>query len=678
VKGKGQRHGPKGRRGGSSGPKRGSHGRRGERPSQGRHSEGPSKSSGGGTVYVGRVQKNPRGFAFIIPKDKKQEDAYVPRHDAQILLSDDIVEYRVHREGRRMSAEIVRIVERGQKRILGMVRNFRGDAFLETPHGEKFDMTPAPHMTNHWAIAEVVGVPTRREPAIVSVREDLGEKLTPEQDYQIGIAQFNLPFHFSPAAIRNAEEMRAKGEKEIHHLPPHRKDLRDLDIVTIDGEDAKDFDDAVYVEKHEKGGYTLYVSIADVSFYVKQGTPLDQDAVKRSTSVYFPGYCLPMLPEIISNDLCSLRPKEDKLSVTAEIEYDRVGNVVDAKFYESLIKTKARLTYTQVHAFFESDPKTKKELDFLEPALSNAYSLYKMLKKKRAERGVLEFDLGETKMEVDKKGKPLSVYKAPHYESHQLIEEFMIAANSAVAKAIRTASGKALYRVHETPDEDKLEDINMMLKSLGVSYIIKENTSRAFAAALAASHNVKGAHALHQMILRAQKQAIYAPEAKGHFGLALRDYAHFTSPIRRYPDLVVHRALKQFILRVKNTDNKEEDVDYHALGETTSERERRAAEAERFVTRRKQCWFMEDYIGDSFDGVICGVVEKGLFVEIVKFAIEGFIPVETLEGMYEYDERRMCLRKRPGHTVLQIGDPLRIKVEEVSPLMNEITLSKEK
>jgi ribonuclease R len=382
-----------------------------------------------------------------------------------------------------------------------------------------------------------------------------------------------------------------------------------------------------------------------------------------------------MLPEIISNDLCSLRPKEDKLSVTAEIELDHKGNIVGAKFYESLIKTVARLTYTKVHAFITEDPQMRKELAFIEKPLTDAYELYTILKKKRAERGVLEFDLGETKMDVDKNGKPLKVYKAPHYESHQLIEEFMIAANSVVAKAVREANGKALYRVHETPDEDKIEDINQMLKSLGINTLLKENTSRAFAAVLAASQHIKGAHTLHQMILRSQKQAVYAPEAKGHFGLALRDYAHFTSPIRRYPDLVVHRALKRFILKEKSTDNKGEAVDYQALGETTSERERRAAEAERFVTRRKQCWFMEDYVGDTFDGIISGVTEKGLFVEITQFAIEGFVPVETLPGMYEFDERRMCLRKRPGHAVLQIGDASRIKVEEVSPLTNEITFS---
>jgi ribonuclease R len=661
-----------GRQGKSKGERKGRN--RSEKASR-RYRGGKSqfRKTSSSKTLVGRIQKNARGFAFVLPKDSTEQDSYVSKEQARLLLNDDIVEYIVHREGSRSSAEIKRIVERGQTKMVGKIRQNRSGTFFETPDGEYFDLegkTPPPE---HWAIAEVVEFASPRSSASVSVKKDLGSELKPSSDYEIAINEFGLRNQFPERVHDNAEAVRKLGEAEMKNPPQTRKDLRHLPFITIDGEDAKDFDDAVFVQE-ESQGFSLFVAIADVSFYVRWNSPLDVEARERSTSVYFPGRAIPMLPEELSNDLCSLRPKEDKLTVTAEVHYDSRGNVTHKKFYESIIKTARRCTYTEIHAFIEKDPSAPKELEALSAPLTAAFKLYKLLDKQRSQRGVLDFDLGETSMELDKSGMPVRVFRAPRFHSHKLIEEFMIAANSAVAEALRIGNARALYRVHDTPETDKLDEINQLMKSLGISHLIREATPKAFSAALAATHGIKGAKTVHQNILRAQKQARYEPDPRGHFGLALRDYAHFTSPIRRYPDLVVHRALKQFILRQKSSDKEEDRVDYEALGELTSSRERRAMEAERWVTRRKQCWFMEERVGNRYIGVIAGITEKGLFVEIPEFAIEGFLPMDSMPGLFQYDEAKLCLRMRPGHFTLSLGDEVPILVDSVSVIDNEITL----
>jgi len=628
-------------------------------------------------ILTGRVQKKPQGFAFIIPSDPKHKDAFVSRFEARLLMDGDQVEYKTHRDGKGWAAEIINILERAQKEVLGVFKKSGDHCYVETSSGDLFVVAGdskniAPHQ---WVLAKITAYPTARGAAVVCVSEVLGRELSPKMDNKIAIAKYAIPEHFSSKALQDAEQAISWGQEELKNSSPQRKDLRHLPFVTVDGEDAKDFDDAILVTKNNHGHFVLNVAIADVSFFVRPKTDLDFSAFERSTSVYLPGTCIPMLPEILSNDLCSLRPQTDKLTLNAEIHYNSKGNVIETHFYEGMIRTARRITYNQLHAFFEKDPNQREEFKSIFEPLNHALELFELLTSNRKDRGVLDFDLPETQMELDENAIPRTVFRRPRYESHRLIEEFMIAANSEVAKALRLGKASALYRVHETPDWEKVDELNALIRRLGFAQYLKEITPLAFAKVLSETLGKKGSRTLHQAILRTQKQAKYEPSPKGHFGLALMDYTHFTSPIRRYPDLIVHRGLKEFILKQHTSDKFTEGVDFVKLGQKTSERERRAMEAERFVTRRKQCWFMKTKIGETFKGIISGLIERGLFIEIPEFSLEGFLPVDALNGYYEFDEDRMCFRKRPGHLTLSVGDPMEIQLTSVEVEEGQITFS---
>lgn len=625
------------------------------------------------STFRGRVQKNPKGFAFLIPEDPLQEDCYVGREEARGLMDGDTVLFRVHHSGRRTHGEIVKIEKRGQKEILGVFGRRERHTFIETAEGDihLVDSPPVKVQPGDWVIGKITSYPSEKSYGRVEVDEIIGEKLLPKHDLKVTISRFGLPYKFSSSVIDDAKQGIERGRKELQNPSEHRKDLRALPFVTVDGEDAKDFDDAILVTEPSSGpAYILYVAIADVSFFVRPGTAIDKSAIDRSTSVYFPGICIPMLPEELSNDLCSLRPKEDKLTLTAEIHLNAQGDVIETDFYESIICTKHRMTYTELQGYFDGNAEIKQRLSFLKEPIESAQKLFKIFRRKREARGVLDFQLPEMKVLVDKEGRPTGVARAPSWDAHRLIEEFMVAANSAVAKISRETHTPTLYRVHESPSPDTVDEINELMKSLAINVRIEEANPREFARVLRATQELKGAKTLHQAILRMQKQAHYEPDPKGHFGLALRDYCHFTSPIRRYPDLLVHRALKQVINPKQNAEKTIESMDL--LGEKTSACERRAMEAERFITKRKACWFMSERLGEVYAGEIGSVTSKGLFVEIPEFGIEGFLPLESLNGYYEYDERRKCLRRRPGHTVLSVGDKLTIRVVRVVVADNEI------
>jgi len=680
---------PRGSRGGGAGRGRRSAGRRDEAAARGR-----GRGRGGNAspkVYVGRVQKNQRGFAFLIPQEAGIPDAYLPKDDAGPLLNGDLVEFSLHREGRRPSARLRRVLERGQTTVVGRVRVSGRDWFLDALDGETHYLDEPPREVNigDWIVARFDEYPSDEQRGYLEFEELLGAQLLPRHDKIIAISRFNLPSRFPGAVMRETLDMARHARSEA--TAPDRRDLRALPFVTIDGADAKDFDDAILVECPAPGkvAFILYVAIADVSFFVRSGTRLDREALERGTSVYFPGTVIPMLPESLSNDLCSLRPREERLALTAEIHYDGSGNVLTSKFYEAVIQTAARLTYEQVQGYLDKDPATLKTFGFLDKPLSNARQLYLKLRQLRRERGVLDFDLPECQMTLNEEGMPIALKRREHHDSHKLIEEFMIAANQAVARELREANALALYRVHEAPDPSSLDELNNMLKSLGIAKPLKDLTPQSFARVLESTAELKGAATLHQFILRLQKQARYEPNPRGHFGLALVDYAHFTSPIRRYPDLVVHRALKQVISGQKSSDNYEDPEDedsgprvlqdFEELGLKTSERERRAMTAERFVMKRKQCWFMRERLGEHFDGVISGVISAGVFVEIPELALDGFVPLEQMDGFYEFDDKRICLRKRhrkaSGQDIYSVGDPLPIEVIDVSVENNEITFA---
>lgn len=625
--------------------------------------------------YIGRVQKNPRGFAFLIPHDTTLPDTFVSPREARSLMNGDIVEYQVERMGKRTNARIIKVIERACKKVLGKVQSEHRQFFIESSEGDLIALDNGDkNLINSWVIATLKRYPSEREMGVATVTTKLGQNLTPEFDHVITVSRFGIEEAFPDAALKEIEDLRLAAQAEIKSPSAQRKDLRALPFVTIDGEDAKDFDDAICVlEKNDAAPLQLLVAIADVSYFVRPDSRLDDEAKRRSTSIYFPGYCIPMLPEALSNDLCSLNPQTDKLVLVAEINFNHRGDVLSTHFYEGIIKTVARLTYTKVHKWFsggaDAVPKACHQ------PLENAKRLFKLLSAKRKERGVLDFQLPECRFELDEKRHPVKAYPAPNWEAHRLIEEFMIMANFAVAKTLKENDCPSLYRVHEAPMIESIEELNQLMKSLGFSLMLKEISPLAFSKILLNTTGQKGAHTLHKAILRAQSQARYEPEPKGHFGLSLTDYTHFTSPIRRYPDLIVHRALKSFILQHRTADKSNNFEALVKLGELTSERERRAMEAERFIARRKQCWFMADKLGDSVKGVVSGVIEKGLFVELSDYAIEGFVPIQSLPGYYVFDEKRGCLRRRPGHSTISIGDSMEVQVVNVNIEDNEITFS---
>ncbi len=621
---------------------------------------------------TGRVQKNPKGFAFLIT-GIPGGDVYVPPEEARQLLNDDIVEYALVRDRGRPYGEIKRIVRRTQKETVGRVHFDNGRPYLISLDGDAHALLPKPTPKDgDWAIATFEKYPTKNHLAQVKITESLGPELTPKHDILLGCARYGIPREFSDEALEEAFLGKITARKAIQE-PEGRVDLRKIPLVTIDGADAKDFDDAVCVLRNvDDSPFVLYVAIADVSHFVREGSGLDRDAKDRGTSVYFPGTAIPMLPEGLSNELCSLMPQVDRLAFTAEIHLDREGKVRNTKFYESLIKTAARLTYEQVQSFFDHAEVKDPVLQKLAEPLKSLRALYRLMIKRRAERGAMDFELPETKVTVNAEGVPLECGLRERFEAHKVIEEFMIAANSEVARACRQFP--TLFRVHEPPAAGALEEVNLMMRHLGISQRMTELTPKAFAEILEATRGIKGAATLHQSILRLQKQAKYEPEPKGHFGLALRDYTHFTSPIRRYPDLVVHRQLKRLIEKGKDSDKEEGDrAPFVAVGEKCSELERRAMEAERFIVKRKHCWFLRERVGEEFDGSIAGVVAKGLFVSIQPHGIEGFVTLESMGGFYEFDEKRTCLRERPGNRTLSVGDPYRVQVDQVSLEDHQIT-----
>lgn len=638
-------------------------------------------------VLVGKVNKHQRGFAFLVPTTTGFPDAYLGAHDAHSLFDGDIVEFQVQAGADGRSSAVVRkVIKRAQQSVVGQLERAGKSLGIRLDRGPRLSIDTSESSRSlkegDWVSAKITRYPEQTRTGEARITKNLGSQLGPEQDLDLAVARYNLPRDFSPLALQDAEQAARLGKEETDRPAPKRVDLRDKALVTIDGEDAKDFDDAVYVETKDFG-FRLWVGIADVSQFVRLNSPLDLEAKARGTSVYFPGTCIPMLPEILSNDLCSLRPREPRLAMVAEMDFDPKGKSIASRFYSAIIQTAMRLTYTQVEGFLNKDAKITAELESLRVPLENLYKLYQRLDEQRKERGVLDFDLPEAKIQCDSSGNPTSILQAPRLVAHKIIEECMVAANREVAKALKKQGASALYRVHEPPAPEKIDDLIALLRTLGISAKVEGTGPEAFAAVLESTADHPAASTLHHAILRLQKQAKYHPDPQGHFGLALADYAHFTSPIRRYPDLVVHRALKGICgLGPEGSSTKEGRL-YAAgtpeemiqLGEVTSDAERRAVEAERFVVRRKACWFMERRLGDRFDARVTGVNENGLFVSIPWMAIEGFIPLDWMNGHWTIDMDRKLARKRPGHGVLRMGDAIRVELVKVSVDDAQITFA---
>ncbi|HRO28019.1 MAG TPA: ribonuclease R, partial [Luteimonas sp.] len=623
-------------------------------------------------LIPGTVIANPDGYGFLRPDSGVGDDLFLPPAEMRKAMHGDRVMASVtgiDRRGRREGV-IAKVLERRLNRLIGrftiesgisyvvpddrrIQRNIQipSDARLEAQHGQL-------------VVCEITTPADDRRPPIGKVLAVLGDALTPSLVVEAAIHGHELPHEFPPAVL--AEAMAIPLEVDAASAAG-RLDLRALPLVTIDGEDAKDFDDAVYCEPN-KQGFRLVVAIADVSSYVRPGTPLDDEAQLRATSVYFPGFVVPMLPETLSNGICSLNPKVDRLCFACDMQVDRDGEVVRSTFHEAVMRSHARLTYTQVwKAVGEGDADAQAQVGALLPQVERLHQLYQVLAKARAKRGAIEFESTEVRFVLDNRGEVTQAGMLVRNDAHKLIEECMIAANVEAAKFLLEAKIPAPYRIHDKPPESKYADLLEFLKEFALRMPPWAKLQpKDFANLLVKVRDRPDATLLESVILRSQSQAVYSPENIGHFGLALHAYAHFTSPIRRYPDLLVHRAIKHVLKRGKR-DSFHSSREMATLALQCSERERRADEAEREVDERYRAAWMEQHVGGEFDGTISGVTSFGLFVELDQSKVNGLVHVTQLPNdFYHFDPVRKTLTGERMGREFRLGDRVSIVVLKAS------------
>lgn len=608
-----------------------------------------------------------KGYGFLRLDDAQQEDMFIPARYVGDAMDGDrvLASCQVSSRDRRPYAQVMKVLQRAHSRLIGFYqqRGKGGQVWpLEKKLGGAIQVGRQPQITP----GDVVEVEIERYArgdyaASGRIVEVLGAADNPQVDIETVIRSHDLPHQFSAETLEQAATVAENiSEDEI----ARRVDLRQLPLVTIDGETAKDFDDAVSLEKQPDGSFKLWVCIADVSHYVEPQTPLDVDAVERGTSVYFPGFCLPMLPEALSNGICSLNPDEDRLVMTAELRFDQNGERLESKFYSAVMRSQARLTYTKVAACLD-DP-GQSELDSgLTAQLQQMAELAKVLSKMRQARGSLDMDLPEVEILLDESGAPFDLVKIERNQAHRLIEEFMLAANEAVASYLTKKDWGLLYRVHEEPDLQKLQELQQLAAECGVGLLLDKKLQQALQQLLADIAEKPEARLVNQQLLRSLKQACYAPMNSGHFGLAADCYCHFTSPIRRYPDLVVHRVLK-LALADKSKSVSLSENQLVKLGEDCSGKERRAMQAERDLVGLRRCQVMVDRVGEEFDGTIASVAEFGFFVELDEVYVDGLVHVRTLQSdYYHFDPAAVALIGERRRTQFRVGMRVRVKVAKV-------------
>ena len=627
---------------------------------------------------IGKVDKKSKGFAFIIPEDRNIDDIFIRPRNLKNAMSGDRVKVSLlegQRRGSQKSAEgkIVAIVNRAYESASGALLKKDQRYYVSCSFGETFEIEKDD--TKHVQLGDLVQIKITEYPFAhaygkAKITRVFGKVGNIRAETDSIIANHRLYTEFRNEALKEAEGI---PENIATSHFERRKDLRHLPIVTIDGEDARDFDDAVCVVKTENG-YKLYVSIADVAHYVQENTALDQDAYNRGCSTYFPDKVLPMLPEKLSNNLCSLRPHEDRLTMTCEIDFSSNGTRQRYKIYESVIKSSARLTYNIVQAVFNNEPETKKQYEHLTGPLKNMFELFCILKKQREERGALDFDLPEPYVIVDAQGKTTDIQKRQRLDSHMLIEEFMIAANEAVAHYLSEKNQPTLYRVHEKPADEKIRSLSFLLHNLG--YRTGElDSPKHLGHILKQCQGQPEENLINIVTLRSLKQARYSPLNLKHFALASSYYLHFTSPIRRYPDLIVHRSLKKLNKTNEMTDTERDIQTQHfdQAGRHLSERERISEQAEREVVAYKKVLFMKDKVGETFQGHISGVMEFGLFIELDKYYVEGLLHVnELVDDFYQFVEEQYLLRGLKHKREFRLGDKITVKIAKVDLNKKEI------
>lgn len=625
----------------------------------------------------GEVIGHRDGFGFV-RLDEGGPDLFLPYHQMQLVMHGDRVLVKAgstDARGRK-EARIVRTVDDAVRQIVG--RYFFEDGIaVVVPDDTRLNqdlIIPPEHVNGarHGQIvtAEIISRPSRRASPLAKIIEILGDHMAPGIEIEVAIREHNIP-HEWPAALE--EEAQAIPAEVPETDKQGRVDLRKLPLVTIDGEDARDFDDAVYCEPDKKG-FRLWVAIADVSHYVRPGNELDREAVRRGNSVYFPNHVIPMLPEALSNGLCSLNPQVDRLCMVAEMVIGPRGKLIESKFYPAVMNSHARLTYTKVAAILEGDKELRSQYQAVVPHIENLQALYHVLRASRERRGAIDFDTVETRFIFNAERKISEIVPVYRNQAHMLIEECMIMANVATAQFVEKNKGLALFRVHDAPDEDRFMAFRLVLGEMGLSMPLRDEPSPAdFGEVLQQVADRPDRELIQTMLLRSLQQAIYSAENRGHFGLALDAYAHFTSPIRRYPDLVLHREIKRILAEKEpNMPGVEGAYIYNPkqmaeLGPHCSQTERRADDATRQVDEWLKCEFMLDHVGDEFEGVISAVTNFGLFVRLSDYMIDGLVHISNLTSeYYHFDAERHLLIGESSGNVYRLGDKARVKVASVS------------
>ncbi|MBZ4663007.1 MAG: rnr [Caloramator sp.] len=622
-------------------------------------------------LVVGRLQGHSKGYGFVIPDKEGEPDIFIPAEGINGAMHNDRVIARITRaaiKDKRVEGEIIRILERANKRIVGRFEKSQNFGFV-VPDDKRIYQDIFISKSNmgkakdgQKVVVEVTKWPEKRRNPEGKIVEVLGSINTPGVDILSVIKKYNLPEEFPQEVEEYANAIPDEiPEAEIKK----RRDLRDKRIVTIDGEDAKDLDDAVSIEKLPDGKYKLGVHIADVTYYVKERSPLDKEAFKRGTSVYLVDRVIPMLPKKLSNGLCSLNPKVDRLTLSCEMVIDENGKVVSHEIFESVIKTSERMTYTDVTKILrDKDPELMKRYDYLLEDFKLMEELCLILYKKRMQRGALDFDFEECKIILDEKGKPIEIKPYEREIANRIIEEFMLVCNETIAEHMYWVGVPFVYRIHEDPDEEKLQNFSEFIHNLG--YILRVTREVHPKVLQDILEQVKGKDeevVVSTLLLRSLKQARYSPECTGHFGLAAKYYCHFTSPIRRYPDLIIHRIIKEH-LKGKIDQKREQKLKklVEEASKQSSDMERVAQEAERETDDIKKVEYMMERIGEVYPGIISSVTSFGMFVELEN-TIEGLIHISNLtDDYYIYDDKHHCLIGERTKKRYRLGDKVVIKV----------------
>jgi ribonuclease R len=660
-------------------------------------------------LLVGTLRGTRSGHAFVVPDDpaeREKGDLFVNARAMGSALHGDTVIARVTgvrergREGR-----IEAVLHRANKAIIGKFAKLKTESVV-SPIDEKFlyEIRIARSDTLNARDGDVVNVeitrpPIAGRPPLGRVIEVLGAPSDPGIDIEIIIRKHRLPHVFSEASLAEAEHV---GDEVAAQDLSDRIDLREVTTITIDGETARDFDDAVSLERLENGRLRLGIHIADVSYYVREGSALDEAAFERGTSVYFPERAIPMLPERLSTDICSLKPHVDRLTMSALIELHSNGRVADYRLTPSLIHSRERMTYTSVNEIITNpEGETARAYSHVKDMLLEMHELTTVLIKRREERGAIDFDLPEAELWFNDEGQIGGIARSERNIAHRLIEEFMLLANETVARHLESLNVPSLYRIHEEPNLEKVEEFAEIAASFGHKFSMHGPIPQRGLQRLA--REIRGRpeeRLLSYLMLRSMQRARYTPQNAGHYGLAMKTYTHFTSPIRRYPDLVVHRILREAIGRAGHQEevagldlgskqgikrlsfplfDEEREVELRSalekIGDHSSERERTAADAERELMDWRKAEFMADRVGDEFDGIITSVKDYGFYVELNEFFIEGLVHISTLADVYEYQERKHRLVGERTKRVYRLGDGVRVVVNRVDRMRHLIDFS---